>query len=208
VSQSSGTGGGPQAGAAALRWGSASGLAASTHAPRWRVRMAAKPGVEAVRWVPRAWLQPRALQVARNVARHRGPASWASQRCRQSGTSVPSKPGACTSRRRAYCQAMQRRTAAAACRAVSPARDCLTTTRAKRQGGTAPGRPSGGERSAQSCAAESVPNSARRSPARCPLGKAARTAAAVVSGMGGRGSGRQRMAPLLACEGLEHAWPG
>jgi hypothetical protein len=86
-------------------------------------------------------IQLRAWQVARNVSRSRCVASWASKRSRKSGQSVHAQPGAWKSRLSAYFPAIQRRTAAAAWRSVSPAMSCMTLTRAKRQGDPATGRP-------------------------------------------------------------------
>jgi hypothetical protein len=111
---------------------------------------------------------------------------------------VTSMPGSVKARLSAYGPSMQRRTASAACRSVSPAIYGMTMTSTKRQGATSTGRPWGGSRSAKSRSSSSVPNSARSSTERSPVGNAARTAAAVASGMGGRGAGRQLMAHLRA----------
>ena len=46
-------------------------MASRTHSNRCSVRIAAKTWVESVRCVPRALIQPRALQVARKVSRKR-----------------------------------------------------------------------------------------------------------------------------------------
>jgi hypothetical protein len=124
--------------------------AARTQATRGRVRRAATTWVESVRGLPRVLIQPRALQVARNGARHRGLAAWARPRGRPACPSVPSKPEACRSRRSASGPARPRRTASAAWRSVSPASYGIPTTQAKRPGAPAPGRPAGGESSAQS----------------------------------------------------------
>ena len=118
-------------------------MASRTHSNRCRVRIAARTCVESVRCVPRALSQPRALQAARKVSRNRWPASWVSKRPRKSCNSVKSKPGSDKSRLRAYFQSMQRRTASAAWRSVSPSMYCITITNAKRQGATSTGRPRG-----------------------------------------------------------------
>src|SRR6266478_7282907 len=131
-------------GSASLSWLRASRRVSSMCSRRLSVRIAASTYVESVRWVPRALIQPRALHAVRKVSRNRWGASWASKRSRKSCNNVKSKPGSCKSRLRAYFQSMQRRTASAAWRSVSPSIYCITTTSAKRQGATSTGRPSGG----------------------------------------------------------------
>jgi hypothetical protein len=53
------------------------------------------------------------------------------------------KPGSCKSRLSTYFQSIQRRTASAAWRSVSPSIYCMTITSAKRQGATSTSRPVG-----------------------------------------------------------------
>jgi hypothetical protein len=64
--------------------------------------------------VPRALIQPRALQAIRTVSNRRWAASWVSTRSRTSCKRVKSNPGSVNSRLRAYVQSIQRRTASAA----------------------------------------------------------------------------------------------
>ena len=127
---------------------------------------------------------PRALQAARTGSRSRWPAAWGSKRQRPSCTSVKSQPGSGSARLRADFPSRPQRPASAGWRSVSPAIDGLTTTQAKRQGATSPGRPCGGGSTAKRGSSSRVPNSARRSAERWPWGQAACTAAAVAAGTG------------------------
>ena len=97
---------------------------------RFNSRTAARTCVLSVRLRPRALSKP----PSRAASSRRSVASPPNSLPRNSHSTLWSKPGSARSRASRYFQSMRARTASAACRSLSPSRNCSSVTRASRQG--------------------------------------------------------------------------